>query len=55
MDDHPSTVDGALKWAKVMAECFNDEAPDMTSIALQTLAKEVIALRDQLDFTIAID
>lgn len=45
MSDHPSTVEGALKWASVCAECFADEALDMTSVALQTLAAEVRRLR----------
>ena len=45
MSDHPSTVEGALKWAEVCAKCFEDEPPDMTSVALQTLAAEVRRLR----------
>ena len=45
MSDHPATVEGALKWAEVCAECFADEALDMTSVALQTLAAEVRRLR----------
>ena len=45
MSDHPSTVEGALKWASVCSECFSAEAPNMTSVALQTLAAEVRRLK----------
>lgn len=38
MSDHPSTIEGALKWADVSRECFETDPPDMDSIALQTLA-----------------
>jgi len=36
--DHPSTIEGALKWAEISKECFETDPPDMDSIALQTLA-----------------
>lgn len=46
MSDHPSTIEGALKWAKVASECFGDEPPDMNSIALQSLANGYRLLGD---------
>jgi len=38
MSDHPSTIEGALKWADVSKKCFDTDEPTMDSIALQTLA-----------------
>jgi len=36
--DHPSTIEGALKWADVSSGCFETDPPTMDSVSLQTLA-----------------
>jgi hypothetical protein len=48
MSDHPSTIEGALKWADVSRECGLGE-PCMSDIAVQTLAAAYREVKAELD------